>query len=450
MSNEFKFTKEVTGEIVQIPVDYLVHHPDNPRKDLGDLAELTDSIRAKGVLQNLTVVPKPGFNVYHVVIGNRRLEAATAAGLETLPCVIADMTPAEQVQTMLLENMQRSDLTMFEQAQGFQMMMDFGDSVDDVAAKTGFSKTTIRRRLKMAELDADTMQKVSGRQVTMEDFDRLAKIEDIKRRNEVLEHIGTSNFDWKCKNAIDRQENEKLSEKWRAVLTERGLVEIDSSEKWNREKYSDASRSYSKLNACAPEKYTLTGDEQYFLFDEYGTVYFRKDRPQTETDEEKDERERKRAEKRARDDARDAAAKQAYEMRFDFVKNYPESKAQKNVVEIIKQTIAWKIDGDYRYHYDKSIYQDSESDELPKNFDDIAASVACYPFRSLLLHAYACFGDGYDTRYFDWDGDFDENDRLDSLYAFLVKLGYEMSDEEKAMQDGTSELFEQPDKEDDE
>ena len=91
MSTEFKYTEEVTGEIVQIPVGLLHHHHDNPRKDLGDLTELTDSIKAKGVLQNLTVVPY-WFKItgkgcddpkeqaemgYLVVIGNRRLEAAT-------------------------------------------------------------------------------------------------------------------------------------------------------------------------------------------------------------------------------------------------------------------------------------------------------------------------------------------------------------------------------------
>ena len=53
---EFIYTEEVTGEIVNIPVGLLHHHPDNPRKDLGDLAELTASIKAKGVMQNLTVV----------------------------------------------------------------------------------------------------------------------------------------------------------------------------------------------------------------------------------------------------------------------------------------------------------------------------------------------------------------------------------------------------------
>ncbi len=102
-----------------IPVDKLFPHPDNPRKELGDLTELADSIRAKGVMQNLTVVPfvskvNPKFNgkgLYTVIIGHRRCAAAKLAGLAELPCVVVEMTPEEQVATMLLENMQRVDLT---------------------------------------------------------------------------------------------------------------------------------------------------------------------------------------------------------------------------------------------------------------------------------------------------------------------------------------------------
>lgn len=63
MSKKFIYTEKVTGEIVQIPVELLHHHHDNPRKDLGDLTELTDSIKAKGVLQNLTVVPLVLFQI---------------------------------------------------------------------------------------------------------------------------------------------------------------------------------------------------------------------------------------------------------------------------------------------------------------------------------------------------------------------------------------------------
>lgn len=103
-------------------------HPENPRRDLGDLTELAESIKRQGVLQNLTVIAD-GTDKYTVVIGHRRLAAARLAGIETVPCVVSDMDEAQQIRTMLSENMQRSDLTIYEQAQGFQMMLDLGDSL---------------------------------------------------------------------------------------------------------------------------------------------------------------------------------------------------------------------------------------------------------------------------------------------------------------------------------
>ena len=108
------------AEIKYIPVSKLWRHPDNPRKDLGDVTELAESIKVNGVLQNLTVVPLIGEitkkwdgESYRVIIGHRRLAAAKIAGLTELPCIVAEMTEKEQLSTMLVENMQRSDLTFY-------------------------------------------------------------------------------------------------------------------------------------------------------------------------------------------------------------------------------------------------------------------------------------------------------------------------------------------------
>ena len=79
--------------LTYIETSKIIPHPDNPRKDLGDLAELAESIKTKGILQNLTVVPlfdeftADGFKRYRVVIGHRRLAAAKLAGLKEVPCV---------------------------------------------------------------------------------------------------------------------------------------------------------------------------------------------------------------------------------------------------------------------------------------------------------------------------------------------------------------------------
>ena len=93
-----KEAAEQAERLIEIAVDKLFPHPDNPRHDLGDLTELTESIKSRGVLQNLTVVRHPFTDEeeYTVVIGHRRLEAAKRAGLATVPCRVTYMTERMQ------------------------------------------------------------------------------------------------------------------------------------------------------------------------------------------------------------------------------------------------------------------------------------------------------------------------------------------------------------------
>lgn len=214
------------AEIKYIPVSKLWGHPDNPRKDLGDVTELAESIKVNGVLQNLTVVPLIGEitkkwdgESYRVIIGHRRLAAAKLAGLEELPCVVVEMSEREQLSTMLTENMQRSDLTVYEQAQGFQMMLDMGDTVEDIAEKSGFSVTTVRRRVKLLELDKDKFKKSEERGVSLFEYMELEKLKSPERKNEMLDYIGTENFKYKLKQAIDAEATAERKAKWVELLS---------------------------------------------------------------------------------------------------------------------------------------------------------------------------------------------------------------------------------------
>lgn len=202
----------VKDELVYISIDKLFPHPDNPRKELGDLTELADSIKAKGIMQNLTVVPRDD-DTYTVVIGHRRLGASKVAGLTKLPCVIANMTPKEQIATMMAENMQRSDLTIYEEACGMQMMLDFGDTLESVSEQTGLSKSTVRRRVKLLDFDKDKFQASLGRGVSLMDFEKLDKIQDKDLKNKLLDVIGTSNFDWEYKKALKSEKEKEVAEK---------------------------------------------------------------------------------------------------------------------------------------------------------------------------------------------------------------------------------------------
>ena len=200
-----------------IPIDLLSPHPDNPRKDLDDLTELAENVRANGVLQNLSVVPMPDDSAaFRVVIGHRRLAAAKLLGLTELPCVIADrMTPEEQVAVMLSENIQRQTLTPYEEAKGFQQLqIDFGKSPKEIAEIAGFHESTVRRRLKLTELDADKFKASEGRGATLSDYMELDKIESPELKNEVLDKIGTPDFKNALKSAVESEKNQKIITRW--------------------------------------------------------------------------------------------------------------------------------------------------------------------------------------------------------------------------------------------
>ena len=178
--------KEVT-EITMIAVEKLHPNKDNPRKDLGDLSELTESIKKNGVMQNLTVVRNE--DEYTVLIGHRRLAAAKAAGLSEVPCKIVEkMDQKEQLAIMLCENIQRSDLTAREQADGFQMMLDLGETVSSISQRSGFSESTVRHRIELAKLDKEALQeKTEMFQLALTDLMKLERVTDIKERNLILQ-----------------------------------------------------------------------------------------------------------------------------------------------------------------------------------------------------------------------------------------------------------------------
>lgn len=165
--------------IQEIELSKLKNHPMNVRRTYADIDELADSIKKNGVMQNLTVIPDPDQEgCYLVVIGNRRLLAAQKAGLQTVPCQIADMDQKTVAETMLLENMQRNDLSIIDQAYGFQLCLDLGDTAADIAEKTGLSKQTVKHRIEIARLDEDSLERRYNDpnfQLTMQDLIALEK-----------------------------------------------------------------------------------------------------------------------------------------------------------------------------------------------------------------------------------------------------------------------------------
>ena len=268
------------GNVVYIKTEHIHSHPENPRKNLGDLQELAESMKKQGCLQNLTVVPVEGQpGEYYALIGNRRHEASKLAGLEELPCRIAEgLSRKEQLSIMLEENMQRNDLTIWEQAQGFQLMLDLGETEDTIAEKTGFSKKTIKHRLNIAKLDSKTLQekeRQDGYQLTLTDLYELEKIKDIKIRDKILKD-STDSRDL-ARRAINAQREQKQQENMKLYVAEMKKLGLKKAPKEaNSEFYTDKwerMKDYS-LDKEPPKtmKFEDNGESMFYL-ERYGTLY---------------------------------------------------------------------------------------------------------------------------------------------------------------------------------
>ena len=209
--------------VVEVKIEDLKIHPKNVRCKYEGIEELAQSIKENGIMQNLTVVPdKEEEGKYLVVIGNRRLTAAREAGLETAPCVVVeDMAEKDQITTMLMENMNRKDLTVYEEAEAMQMCFeDFGLKVEEIEEKTGLSKTTINHRLNMAKLDKETLvEKAEDKefQLSITDLYTLEKVKDINTRNKILKEASDSRD---LANRARQAARQELQERNKAKLIE--------------------------------------------------------------------------------------------------------------------------------------------------------------------------------------------------------------------------------------
>lgn len=444
--------------VVNMPVEYLIPHPQNPRKDLGNLEELTASIKENGIYQNLTVIPVneavPGEEPkYMVVIGHRRLEAAKRAGLQEVPCaIVRGLTETQQLQTMLLENMQRSDLTVYEQAQGFQQLLDFGMDIEDISQQSGFSKRTIRRRLEIAKLDQNKLKELSStRQLSLKEFDELAKIKNMEARNEVMEKIGTNDFALAVKRAMDK---EKLADAMPVFLADMERLGIKKFPD-NANKYSS---KYRRVGSLDLYEYEVTKEK---MPKKTEGLYYEASYPRNVEFYVKETKKNKAREKSAKDIEKEKRIKEAWfkmdamaathhELRKTFMENFKATAKQHELVLMgaysvaILQGVAYMRLGNVNEEAGiDSKFFDPKRDEkaIKLAFDGYSDIQQCAKV------IYKLFGDnekelytnnsrfGYPT--------YKINPRLEALYHWLVALGYQMSSEEKLLATGQHEVFQQ-------
>ena len=136
-----------------VPVELIASSENQPRAHLGDLSDLVSSIAAHGVLEPLLVRRRPDGHGYELVSGERRFHAAVQAGLEEVPCIVLEVEDNHALEIALIENLQRKDLSPFEEAEGFQGLVEkYGYTHEKVAAAVGRSRVTVTETLSLLKI----------------------------------------------------------------------------------------------------------------------------------------------------------------------------------------------------------------------------------------------------------------------------------------------------------
>ena len=151
------------------PISHVAAHPDNPRRHLGDLAELVRSMKAHGVLQPLLVLPANDDGVHLIVAGHRRHAAAAQAGLERVPIVVRDLDRAAVIEAMLIENTSRDDLTISDEVAAIAKLISLDGALTPakLCKRIGKSQRWVRDRMTITVLPARWIDAISEGRLTL-------------------------------------------------------------------------------------------------------------------------------------------------------------------------------------------------------------------------------------------------------------------------------------------
>ena len=441
--------------VVMLKRSQLHPHPDNPRKELGDLEELKESIKEHGIMQNLTVVPMDEeFENFKILIGHRRFAASEGICFE-LPCVIAEgLSDREQIGIMLCENMQRSDLTFLEQAHGFQMMLDLGETVETISTKTGFSESTVKHRLEIAKLKQKSIDAaMENFQPTISDYIELEKVKDIKERNKILEEAeSSSDIRYSVEAYVDEQNRKKNSKKYLELINSLGWKEskeyfysYGSDPKWEEiEELSkiDLEKEYddSAIQAFA-EKNTRP---VFYRYDGYYLTFAFKNTPKKV--------EKKKTKQELLEEAREKNKSILEGMRtvicdqyFKFITEIPEKSFEdlndKNRIKFMERLCetSFELEVNLRDNFETLYNVKTKTDikELDKDYQKYNV------LRKLMLQVWAALANSYSNKFVEWN--FTKNMTIlnahQQFYSTLYHFGFRLSDEYKAVIEGKSDLY---------
>lgn len=177
-------------KIVEIALDKIVPNPSQPRRVFpqAELDSLSESIRTNGLLQPI-LVRRKGFG-YELIAGERRLRACRIAGLKTVSCIVNDCDERQSAIYAMLENLQRQDLQIFEEAEGIQKLIaEWGVTQEEAAARLGKSQSTLANKIRLLRLTPSQRRKITDAHLTERHARALLRIPEDEKRDLVLNEI---------------------------------------------------------------------------------------------------------------------------------------------------------------------------------------------------------------------------------------------------------------------
>ena len=179
-----------SSDIIQLDINELRPNPYQPRKVFEEnaLKELADSIKEHGIFQ--PILAKKSIKGYHIIAGERRVRAAKLAGLDKVPAIIKDFTDEQMMEIGLLENLQRENLSVIEEAEAYQSMLTgLHLTQEQLALKVGKSRSHITNILGLLRLPNDVKKMIVDNEISMGHARVLSKLEDSKKQLELAKKI---------------------------------------------------------------------------------------------------------------------------------------------------------------------------------------------------------------------------------------------------------------------
>jgi ParB family chromosome partitioning protein len=172
-------SRNIGPRIRMITLEKIDPNPHQARSELGNIQELMDSIKSKGVLEPILVRSKG--DRFEIIAGERRLIASKNVGLKEIPCIEMDVEQNEAMEIALIENLQRKDLDIFEEADGLNALIDlYGYNHQDVSDKIGKARSTITEILSISKVPDKVREIIKSSGV----FSRSTIVEIAKQNSE--------------------------------------------------------------------------------------------------------------------------------------------------------------------------------------------------------------------------------------------------------------------------